>query len=67
MPIASIQIHILDDEPSIRAASARLMRSERMRSRERTQCTGAAADFRKPVDDQASPDAITWAAERRSN
>ena len=126
MSNASIQVYILDDEPSICTAYARLIRSARMQprtfasvedfiraelsdenacvvcdvqfpgtsgldlpgllvragrdlpvifvtahdtaeNRERAQRTGAAAYFRKPVDDQALLDAITWAVERRSN
>jgi FixJ family two-component response regulator len=120
MPTASVQVYIVDDEPTICTAYARLMRSARMRARtfasvqdflrseisaehacvicdvqmpglgglelpallaeagqkipvifvtahdtpetrELAQQTGAAGYFRKPVDDQALLDAITWA------
>jgi FixJ family two-component response regulator len=120
MPNLAIQVYIVDDEPSVCTAYARLMRSARMRprtfasvedlmrsdfsdenacvvcdiqlpwksgldlpvllgraghylpvifvtahdsaeTREQAQRFGAAAYFRKPVDDQALLDAITWA------
>jgi FixJ family two-component response regulator len=123
MPNNPVQIYIVDDEPSVRAAYARLVRSAKMESRtfasveeflradftdhnscvisdirmpgisgtelpgllERAgyhlpvifvtahdtpetrglaQCAGAAAYFRKPVDDQALLDAISWAINR---
>jgi FixJ family two-component response regulator len=120
MSNAPVQIYIVDDEPSICTAYARLVRSARMQprtfasvedfiradftdenacvisdiqmpgtngldlpallaqaghhlpvifvtahdtpqTRERAQSVGAAAYFRKPVDDQALLDAIAWA------
>lgn len=120
MPASPIQVYIVDDEPSVCTAYARLVRSARMQARtfasveefvcadcpdknacvvsdiempgasgldlpgllaragrhlpvifvtghdspetrDRAQSAGAAAYFRKPVDDQALLDAIAWA------
>jgi FixJ family two-component response regulator len=125
MPNPPIQVYIVDDEPSICTALARLVRSARMQprtfasvedfmhssvsdenacvvsdvqfpgasgldlpvmlaragrqlpvifvtahdtpeTRDRAQRIGAAAYFRKPVDDQALLDAIAWALSRHT-
>jgi FixJ family two-component response regulator len=126
MPTFPIQVYIVDDEPSICTALARLFRSARMQprtfasvedflrtevsdenacvisdiqfpgtsgldlpvllaragrqlpvifvtahdtpeTRDRAQRSGAAAYFRKPVDDQALLDAIAWALTGHTN
>lgn len=125
MAVDPVQVYIVDDEPSVCTAYARLMRSARMRARtfasvddllradisaanacvvsdiqmpgksglelpdllakaglhlpvifitaqdtvetrEHAQRVGAAAYFRKPVDDQALLDAIAWAVARET-
>jgi FixJ family two-component response regulator len=124
MPTAPTRVYIVDDEPSICTAYARLVRSAKMQpqtfasveeflqsdfsdenacvvsdiqmpgtsglelpgllaaagrhvpvvfvtahdtseTRDRAQSVGAAAYFRKPVDDQALLDAIAWAVNRQ--
>ena len=126
MPNAQIQVYIVDDEPSVCTAYARLVRSAKMQprtfasvedfvrsdftdayacvisdiqmpgasgldlpillaraghrvpvifvtahdtpeTRNRAQSIGAAAYFRKPVDDQALLDAIAWAISGRND
>jgi FixJ family two-component response regulator len=123
MPLQTIQVYIVEDEPSVATAYARLVRSARMyprmfasvedfllseisdenacvvsdvqfpgksglelpellqeagyklpvifvtahdtsQARDTAQRVGGAAYFRKPVDDQALLDAITWAVKR---
>jgi FixJ family two-component response regulator len=125
MPDPSVQVYIVDDEPSVCTAYARLVRSAKMQprtfasveefmqaeftdenacvisdvqfpgtsgldlplllsragrqlpvifvtahdtpeTRDRAQRIGAAAYFRKPVDDQALLDAIAWALSRNT-